>query len=377
MAQLIVSNSPHLRTEEDIRSIMWTVVMMLIPAGLMGAVVFGWYAAFVTALSVVTAAATEYVCQKVRRIPVTLGDGSAVLAGLLFAYVMPPNMPWYVAVIGASAAILIGKQIFGGLGCNIWNPALVGRAVVGAAYASATFLSKWPIIRNAAASSAGGGWFSERLAAIKNSFANLAANINVDAVTQASPLYAVKTAAREGFTAHGVEINGNLISNLPPGTTVSDIVHKCDISYMNLFTGHQVGCIGETSAGLLLLGGIILIFLKIVDWRIPFVYILTVAALSWVLPLGECGWFAGDPLFSVLSGGLMIGAFFMATDMVTSPLTPKGKVIFALGCGILTVIIRYYGGYPEGVCYSILLMNTAVPLIDRFCRPKKFGEVKA
>ncbi|GAB4157377.1 MAG: RnfABCDGE type electron transport complex subunit D [Planctomycetota bacterium] len=360
MAQLLVSTSPHLKAKEDVPTIMWSVVMMLVPAGLMGTVVFGWYAAFITVLSITAAVVTEYICQKVRGVPVTIGDGSAVLAGMLFAFVMPPNTPWYVAVVGAVSAILIGKQFFGGLGCNIWNPALVGRAVAGAAYASAVFLADWPMIKSAGVSGTG-SWLDDRFAALKNSFANMAKDINdigVDAIAQASPLNVIKGAAAAAA----------------PGTPVSELV-KGNFSYMNLLTGHQAGCIGETSAGLLLLGGVLLIFLKIVDWRIPVFYIGTVALLSWILPLGECGWFNGDPLFNVLAGGLMIGAFFMATDMVTSPMTGTGKIIFAAGCGILTVLIRYYGGYPEGVCYSILLMNTTVPLIDRFFKPRLFGKV--
>lgn len=356
---------------------MWTVVMILVPAGLMGTVVFGWYAAFIVLLSVLTAVVTEYLCQKVRKVPVTISDGSAVLAGMLFAYVMPPNTPWYVAIIGAASAVLIGKQLFGGLGCNIWNPALVGRAVAGAAYASATFLAAWPIIGRGPVTS-GGSWFDSRFGALKNSLMNTTANINgVDAITQASPLNAVKTAAIHGFSETGVTVNDVMVSNLQAGTTVGDIVDKLNISYTNMITGHQVGCIGETSAGLLLLSGLVLIFLRIVDWRIPAFYIGSVALLSWILPIGNVGWFSGDPLFSVVSGGLMIGAFFMATDMVTTPMTIKGKIIFAIGCGVITVAIRNYGGYPEGVCYSILLMNTAVPLIDRFCKPKLFGEVRA
>ncbi len=361
MARLLVSTSPHLKAKEDVRDIMWTVVMMLVPAGLMGTVVFGWHAAFITVLSVVCAVATEFICQKVRRQPITVGDGSAVLAGMLFAFVMPPNTPWYVAVVGSVSAIMIGKHFFGGLGCNIWNPALVGRAVAGAAYASAVFLAEWPIIKSTT-SSTGNGFLADRVAALQSSLGNMARNIDIDAVSQASPLKQIKDAAIAA----------------DPGMfdSVSDIVKDNGISYMNMLTGHQNGCIGETSAGLLLLGGIILIFLKIVDWRIPIFYLGSVALLSWMLPLGNMGWFTGDPLFSLLGGGLMIGAFFMATDMVTSPMTGTGKIVFALGCGLLTVLIRNFGGYPEGVCYSILLMNTAVPLIDRFFKPRLFGKVK-
>ncbi|MDZ7816179.1 MAG: RnfABCDGE type electron transport complex subunit D [Planctomycetota bacterium] len=429
MPSLLVSNAPHVRSQEDTRAIMWTVIVMLIPAGLMGTVVFGWYAAFITVLSVLAAVVSEAICQRIRKVPITIGDGSAVLAGLLFAYVIPPNTPWYVVIIGAASAIVIGKHFFGGLGCNIWNPALVGRAVVGAGYASAIFLAQWPMIRRGAIES-GTGWFGERLAALKSSLYNIPKNINseVDAIAQASPLNAVKHAASNAQTmvevsvGQGVDINAardaiegvggsitpvaadaweiavepsaldglsNVLSGLD-GLSISqtiapnvpDLVQTAvvngqgiSLDYWNMLTGHQNGCIGETSAGLLLLGGLFLIFLKIVDWRIPLFYIGTTALLSWILPIGNVGFFSGDPLFSVLAGGLMIGAFFMATDMVTSPMTGRGKIVFAIGCGVLTVLIRNFGGYPEGVCYSILLMNTAVPLIDRFFKPRLFGKV--
>ncbi|MFA4987255.1 MAG: RnfABCDGE type electron transport complex subunit D [Candidatus Brocadiia bacterium] len=362
MASLLVSNSPHIRSEEDIKAIMWTVVMMLVPAGLMGTVVFGWYAALLILVSIFTAVACEHLVNKIRKLPTTIGDGSAVLAGMLFAYVIPPNTSIFVTVLGSAATILLGKQLFGGLGCNIWNPALVGRAFVSAAYASVIFLSTWPRIRIDKTLGGDSGWLSERFAALQNSLAQIMGNINVDAVSQASPLSIVKGAAK------ALDANAT--------TTVSELVKNNDISYMNLLTGHHVGCIGETSAGLLILGGLILIAMKIVDWRIPFFYIGTVALLSWIMPIGNVGWFHGDALFSVISGGLMIGAFFMATDFVTSPMTPLGKGIFAVGCGLLTVLIRNFGGFPEGVCYSILLMNTCVPLIDRFCTPRLFGVVK-
>ena len=377
MAPMIVSNSPHIKSPEDVKSIMWTVVVMLIPAGLMGTVVFGYKAAVIILLSILAAVVTEYLCQKVRKMPVTINDGSAVLAGLLFAYVIPPNTPWYVAIIGASAAILIGKHFFGGLGCNIWNPALVGRAFVGAAYASSIFLAEWPVIKRVSATSTeGAGWFANRLQALQSSLANIpkdisdvaisANDIAYDAVSGASPLKLLKDAAADAAADGTV-----------PQLVKEVIVDQHGLSFMSMLTGHQSGCIGETSAGLLLLGGLFLIFLKIVDWKIPIFFIGTTALLGWALPIGNIGWFSGDPIFQMLAGGLMIGAFFMATDMVTSPITSTGKIIFAVGCGLLTILIRNYGGYPEGVCYSILIMNTAVPLIDRFFKPRLFGQVKS
>ncbi len=317
---LIVSSSPHVRARGGIPLIMWTVVLTLIPAGAVGTIVFGYYVLVVAAASVATAVATEALIQAARKKPITVSDGSAFITGLLLAYVLPPNVPLYVAVVGSFVAIGVAKQTFGGLGCNIWNPALVGRAFVQVAYPAHVSMAEWPILK--------AGHF-------------LTSNIHVDAVSRATPLVAGAAAKQYG--------------------------------YLQLFLGRHPGCMGETSAAALIAGGLVLITLRHVDWRVPLCYIGTVAFLSWVLPARGQGWLSGDPLYSVLSGGLMIGAFFMATDMVTSPLTAKGMAIFGMGAGIMTVVIRLYGGYPEGVCYAILLMNTATPLIDRYCRPRVFG----
>ncbi len=318
--RLIVSTSPHIYAAEDISTIMWNVNLALIPAGIAGLIVFGYYCLSVIAISVGTAVITEAVIQKLRGQEISINDGSAVVAGLLLAYVLPPTVPWYVPMVGSFFAIAIAKHTFGGLGNNIWNPALAARAFLQVAY---------PTSINAGWKLAGGygiGFFH---------------NIRVDAVTTATPLFK---------EAGGVTY-----------------------SYASLFFGNVGGCIGETSVIALLIGGIYLVYKGYVDWRVPAFFIGTVFVMVLVLPAKISAVWAKDPIYHILAGGLMIGAFFMATDMVTTPLTKKGLVAFAVGAGILTTLIRFYTGYPEGVCYAILLMNTATPLIDRWAKPRLYG----
>ncbi|MDI6759420.1 MAG: RnfABCDGE type electron transport complex subunit D [Candidatus Brocadiaceae bacterium] len=319
--ELLVTTSPHIRGPEDIPRVMWTVVGALLPAGLVGVYFFGYYAFFIVVLSVLAAVLTEAVIQKyLLGQPVSVKDGSAVITGILLAYVLPPGVPWYIPVVGAIFAIGIVKHAFGGLGNNIWNPALAARAFLQVAY-PAPINSDWRII--------------------KESGSVLSNITGVDAITQASPLFK--------------EFGGKTYS------------------YVDLLTGRVPGCIGETSVIALMLGGAYLIYRGYVDWRVPVGYIGTVFVLAKLLPARiEAPW-ANDPIYHVLAGGLMLGAFFMATDMVTSPLTRRGLLIFGIGCGVLTTLIRFYAAYPEGVCYSILLMNTATPLIDRFTQPTLLG----
>jgi len=339
--QLIVSASPHLRAADTTARIMWTVTAALAPAWIAAVVFFGWYGAvFVVGLSVATAVVTEGVIQKLRGVPVTIGDGSAVLTGVLFAFVLPPNAPWYVVVVGAFVAIALGKQVFGGLGCNIWNPALVGRAFVHLSFAAPMNLPEWPM-----------------LARGQLVLGNIA---GADAVTAATPLSlsAVRALMSDGESA---------------------------FSFLRLFIGARPGCIGEVSALALLIGGIYLIVRKIIDWRVPVFMIATVAAFAFVfphLPAGSREFFPGKAnpgivLYHLLTGGLLIGAFFMATDYVSSPLTRKGLVVYAIGVGVLVGCIRLFSkGFPEGVCFAILIMNTATALVDRWTIPRVFGSRK-
>ena len=321
--RLLVTSSPHIRAEEDIPTIMWHVNMALIPACIAGLLVFGYYCLFVIVMSVGTAVITEAVIQWLRGQKISINDGSAVVAGLLLAFILPPAVPWYVPMVGAFFAIAIVKHTFGGLGNNIWNPALAARAFLQMAYPT----------------SLNSGWmlFDEHSIGLFH-------DIRVDAVTSASPLF-----KEAGGSAYG---------------------------YISLFFGHISGCIGETSVFALLIGGIYLIYKGYVNWRVPAFFIGTVFFMTIVLPAKITTAWANDPFYHVLAGGLILGAFFMATDMVTTPLTKKGLIAFAIGAGILTTLIRFYTGYPEGVCYAILLMNTATPLIDRWTKPRLYGTKK-
>jgi len=308
--KLIVSTSPHLHNNESVSKIMWMVSISLMPAGLAGVFIFGISAFWVIVLGVITALFTEGILQVLTKRKITVLDGSAFLTGLLLAYNLPPRVPFWLPIVGSFFSIAIGKQIFGGLGQNIFNPALVGRVFL---------LASWP--------------------KYMTDFTKL---LNYDTVTSATPLALLK--------------EGRLIEN---------------ISYLDLFLGRRGGCIGEVCILALFLGALLLFFKKYISWHIPFSYIATTGILTYIF--SAKGFFSGNWLFHVLSGGLILGAFFMATDYVTSPLTRKGQIIFGIGCGLLTGIIRLWGGYPEGVSYAILMMNAATPLIDRFTKSRIYG----
>lgn len=312
---LIVSSSPHIRATETTDRLMRDVLFALTPALLAAVVFFGPRALMVVAVSVLAAVAAEYVYQRLTHQPTTVQDGSAALTGLLLAFVIPPTVPLWLPVIGAILAIVIVKQLFGGLGDNFLNPALAGRALL---------LAAWPALMTS--------W------------------VNVQGLASATPLVGIVNKSAE---AANVAI---------PSLT-------------NLFIGARAGSLGETSAAALLLGGLYLIYRKVIDWRIPASFIATVAVMAYIF--GGKTLFTGDPILHILSGGLFLGAFFMATDYVTSPITQRGRIVFGIGCGFITMLIRLWGGYPEGVCYSILIMNIATPLIDRFTMPRRYGEVAA
>lgn len=300
--------SPHIRTAETVDKVMYDVIIALVPALLMAVYVFKTRALIVTAVSVIFCMLTELVFNKIRKVECTLHDGSAIVTGLLFAFVIPVGMSLQYVAIGAIVSIALGKMLFGGLGQNVFNPALVGRAFVQAS---------WPV-----------------------------------AITS--------------FTLDGMA-GATMLDAMKRG--VPEILIREGNPYVQALIGQMGGCLGETSALALLIGGAYLIYKKQIDWKMPVIIIATVAVLTGI---------AGrDPLMHVLSGGLMLGAFFMATDMVTSPVTPKGKLIYAFGIGALIALIRMKGGYPEGTAFSILIMNGVAPLINRYTMPKKFGEVKA
>lgn len=299
-----LSSSPHIRSGETTPRIMLAVLLALLPAGVWGVWKFGAHAGAVILSSVASCMLIEYLTQRFvfQKAP-RFRDGSAALTGLLMAYCLPPDIPLWQVVIGAFFAIFIAKECFGGLGGNIFNPALIGRAAL---------LASFPVTMTT--------W-------------------QVDGVTTASPL----------------------------GILKERLAHPAP-SHLDLFLGNIPGSIGEVSKLLLLLGALFLLWRGIISPHTPLSFVAVVAALSL--------FFGRDPLAEVLSGGLVLGAFFMATDYVTTPLFTPGKILFGAGCGLLTVLIRNLGAYPEGVCYSILIMNILVPLIDRFTTPRVFGRRK-
>ncbi len=308
--KLIVSTSPHLHTKESVNSIMWLVCLALLPSGIAGVYMFGPAALRAIAIAVVSSVVAEFAIQAALKKKASASDGSAVLTGLLLSYNLPAHCPFWIPAVGAFVAIAIGKQIFGGLGQNIFNPALVGRAFLTAS---------WP-----------------------QHMTRFTAPLSYDAITQATPLALLK--------------ENKMIEQ---------------ISYLDLFLGNKGGCIGEVCVAALLLGGIFLLARRIISWHIPVTYIAVTGLMCFIF--GGKTLFSGNWLSYILSGGLFLGAFFMATDYVTSPLTHKGQIVFGAGCGLLTAIIRLWGGYPEGVSYSILMMNAAVPLIDRYTKKRIFG----
>lgn len=298
--QLVVSSSPHVRSRTTVSNIMWSVVLSLVPAVIAAVYFFGANAFLIIAVSIFGCLTTEFLFQKARGKEITINDGSAVITGLLLALTLPPTASPWMVLVGSAVAIGLGKQVFGGLGHNPFNPALVGRAFLLVAYTEP--MTDWVL----------------------------------DGVSSATPLNVVAEA------------------------------EYASVAYWDLFIGNVAGSLGETSALALLLGATYLIYKGYINWRIPLGMLSTVFILSFL--------FGGDPVFHLFAGGLMLGALYMATDMVTSPITKAGRWIFGIGAGFLVVIIRFYGGYPEGVLYAILLMNTAVPLLNRYTRPRSFGE---
>jgi len=302
---ILISHAPHIWRGFSTSKIMYIVVAALLFPTAAGIYFFGYYAIYIILASIITAVLTEFVIKKLRKKRFIM-DGSAVITGLLFALILPPRLPLWMVVIGTFFSIAVAKEAFGGLGYNIFNPALAGRAFLSVCFPKE--MTTWV----------------------------LPPHFNYDAVTGATPL-------SESFI-------------YPPD--------KLSL-YKDLFFGNIGGSLGETSAMLILIGAAVLFAFRIIDWRIPTFYIGTVALGS--LLMGK------DVLFQVLAGGLMIGAFFMATDYVTSPVTGNGRIIFGVGLGVLTVLIRNFSSMPEGVCFSILIMNAFTPLIDKYLRIKPFG----
>jgi electron transport complex protein RnfD len=323
---LTVSASPHIRSRNNVSMAMKMVIIALLPSFVFSVYLFGWRALAITVICIATCMLSEAVMQKMLGKKITLDDGSAVLTGLLLAFNLPPGVPLWLPIAGSVFAIVFAKQLFGGLGYNFINPALAGRAFLMASWPS--FMTKEWLVP-------AGGTLS-----------------GIDSITSATPLTLLKNPVNFGAP-------DAIIQQLNEMTTIK-----------NLFFGKVGGCIGETSALLLLIGGLFLVIVRIADYRIVAGYLLSFGVLALVLPT------KGSLPFHFFSGGLFLGAFFMATDWVTSPITKKGRWIFGIGCGLLTAVIRIWGGYPEGVSYSILLMNVFTPVIDRFTKEKIFGDIK-
>ncbi|MBR1970501.1 MAG: RnfABCDGE type electron transport complex subunit D [Clostridia bacterium] len=317
-----VSSTPHIRANNSVDDIMLDVILALMPAAFVGVYYFGARALAIILVSVISCVLFEYLYQKIARKKVTINDLSAVVTGMLLAFVLPVTVPYYDVVIGAFVAIVITKQLFGGIGHNFMNPALIGRAFLLASFPVA--LTKFTNLRLG---------ITEKIA---------------DVVTSATPL-SDNPDALPTFTE---QLLGKFSNGMPIG-----------------------GCIGETCIAAILLGGAYLVIRRVISLRIPLSYLITMVVMA-LLFKGRVDIFGGNTLGAVFSGGVCFGAFFMATDYVTTPTTRLGQIIFGVGCGFLTSVIRFWGGYPEGVTYAILFMNVLTPLIDKWIKPKAFGFVK-
>ena len=321
--KLIVSSSPHVRSNEDTSYIMKQVIIALLPATLAALIFFRLSALNVIFFSIAGSVGAEFIYQKISKQESTIGDFSAAVTGLLLAFNVPASLPWWMCLLGGVFAIIVVKMVFGGIGNNFVNPALAARAFLLASFPVA--MTMW--------TKTGINWVSSG---------------NIDAYTTATPL---------SFLKGGV--NG-----------ISALVDS-EISIVNMLIGNIGGCIGETSAILIILGGLYLMYKGIINYVIPTFYISTVAILMFILG----GFNFTFVIYELLAGGLMLGAFFMLTDYTTSPMTKKGQIIYAVLAGLITTVIRLYGGYPEGVSYSILFVNVMTPLIDKYTKTKVFGEV--
>ncbi len=319
------------------------VIIALLPALAGSFYFFGPRALWVVAATVASCVITEAVLEKMMKKPVTINDLSAVVTGMLLAYNLPAEIPIWMPVLGGIFAIGIAKQAFGGLGYNPVNPALAARAFM---------LASWPVQMTVFKTLPRGGTLSATM---------------VDVFSGATPLNALKQSLN--IVKHADAFSVEKVVG------ASRTIRALQDSYSDLFFGKVGGCLGETSAILLLIGAAFLMYRRIIGWRIPFTFIATVGILAWMFG-GQAGLFSGDAIFHILAGGLILGAFFMATDMVTSPITPKGQIYFGAGCGVIAIVIRLIGGYPEGVSYSILLMNLTVPLLNRYTKPRILGERK-
>ncbi len=327
MNKLVVSPSPHIKGNFSVEKIMWTVVIALLPAMFASVWFFGIGAVKVIVVATVSCVLFEYLIQKfLLKGKLTIKDGSAVITGLLLAFNLPSSLPIWMIVVGALVSIGIGKMAYGGLGKNPFNPALVGRVFLLISFP--VQMTSWP----------------------KPVISRMATDF--DALTSATPLGLLKEGVGKGETVM------NVLKDAP--------------SYADILFGNMGGSLGEISALAILIGGIYLLIKKVITWHIPVSFITSAVVFSGIFYLINPDKYA-DPLFHIMTGGLMLGAFFMATDMVTSPMTKLGMIVFGIGGGLLTMLIRIFGAYPEGVSFAILIMNAFVPLINIVLKPKRFG----
>ena len=346
---LTVSASPHIHAKQNTASIMWSVSLALAPATLWGVYAFGLRTLLVLGVAILSSVLCEYLLGRLSK-ESTLADGSAFLTGLLVGVNMSPSVPLYIPFVASAFAIFVAKWVFGGLGANWINPALAGRVFV--FFSFTTPMSTYKLPRTLA-------------------------SLAPDALSSATPLSFTKTAIASGQL--GLDSNALLAQGGYPYTgfaqNIASVTGFSPYS-IDTFLGNVGGCIGEVSALLLLLGGLYMLIRKIITWHVPATYLGSVGLLSWIfggIP-SELGLFAGSFFPTLFTGGLMLGALFMATDYVTSPITHKGQIIFGLGCGFFTFLFRFFGSMPEAVSVSILLMNIVTPTIDRYVVPRKFGD---
>jgi len=329
MANLLtISGSPHVNSDLSVKKIMWGVVIALVPTMLVSFWYFGLGAIIITLSSVLACVLFEYLIQKymLKQSP-TVSDGSAVITGILLALNVPSNLPIWMIIIGALVAIGVAKMTYGGLGKNPFNPALIGRVFLLISFP--VDMTSWPL-----------------------------PSVN-------------RTAIFDAIT--GPTALGTIKEGVAKGESIQQLMHNIP-SYTDMLLGNMGGSLGEVSAIAIILGGLFMLFRKIITWQIPASFLLTVFVFTGILFEIDNTKYV-DPVFHLLTGGLMLGAIFMATDMVTSPMSKSGMLIFGFGCGLLTVLIRVWGSYPEGVSFAILIMNALVPLINKGFKPKKFGEV--
>ena len=328
---LLVTPGPHLRHSYTTQKVMLDVVIALLPAVVAAGIFFRLHAAILIGTCVISCVLTEYICNRVRRKPNSLGDLSAVITGLILALSLPPMLPWWAGVIGSAFAIAIGKMVYGGLGCNIFNPAMIGRTFLTACFG--VLMTTWTVPAT----------INPDMPQVSQS------SITVDAITRATPLALSKDA-----------IKGKASTEFAPKIM------------RNLFWGDRPGCLGETSSFALGLGALYLIFRFTISWELPFAVLLgayvAAAAAHWINPAHYM-----TPIVHILSGGMLLCAFFIATDPVTAPITRLGGYIFGIGVGVMTILIRTVGEYPEGVMFAVLLMNALTPMIDRITKQKPIG----